>query len=71
MGRQGRVIERTFAWINRNRWLVTRYERRRDIYHAVTALSYSLICFNKLEGRFRKTFLNQSVAGNLGVVRSK
>jgi transposase len=52
LGRHRWVIERTFAWINRNRRLVTRYERRSDIHHAFTALACSLICFNKLQSRF-------------------
>ena len=45
-----------FAWSNRNRnrnrKLVTRYERRGDIHRAVTAFARSLICFNRLQGRF-------------------
>ena len=52
LGRHRWVIERTFAWINRFRRLVTRYERRSDIHHAFTALACSLICFNKLQSRF-------------------
>ena len=48
LGRHRWVIERTFAWINRFRRLVTRYERRSDIHHTFTAL----ICFNKLQGGF-------------------
>ena len=52
LGRHRWVIERTFAWINRFRRLVTRYERRSDIHYAFTALACSLICFNKLQLRF-------------------
>ena len=52
LGRHRWVIERTFAWINRFRRLVTRYERRSDIHYAFTALACSLICFNKLQDRF-------------------
>ncbi|NPD66831.1 IS5 family transposase (plasmid) [Lichenicola cladoniae] len=52
LGRHRWVIERTFAWINRNRRLVTRYERRSDIHDAFTALACALICFNKLQRRF-------------------
>jgi transposase len=52
LGRHRWVIERTFAWINRYRRLVTRYERRSDIHHAFTALACSLICFNTLQGGF-------------------
>ena len=46
------VIERTFAWLNRFRRLVIRYERRSDIHHAFTALTCSLICFNAPENMF-------------------
>ncbi len=48
LGRHRWVIERTFAWINRYRRLVTRYERRSDIHRAFTTLACSLICFNRL-----------------------
>ncbi len=48
LGRHRWVIERAFAWINRFRRLVTRYERRSDIHHALTTFACSLICFNKL-----------------------
>ncbi len=51
LGRHRWVIERTFAWINRYRRFVTRYERRGDIHHAFTALACALICFSKLHGR--------------------
>jgi transposase len=52
LGRYRWVIERTFAWINRFRRLVTRYERRSDIHRAFTALACSLICLNTLQARF-------------------
>ncbi len=52
LGRHRWIIERTFAWINRFRRLVTRYERRSDMHHAFTALACSLICFSKLQARF-------------------
>jgi transposase len=52
LGRHRWVIERTFAWVNRFRRLVTRYERRSDIHHALTAFACSLICFNALQDRF-------------------
>ncbi len=52
LGRHRWVVERTFAWINRYRRLITRYERRSDIHHALAALACSLICFNKLQGGF-------------------
>ena len=56
LGRHRWVIERTFAWINRYRRLVTRYERRSAIHHAFTTLACSLICFNKLPGGFEGHF---------------
>ncbi len=52
LGRHRWVVERTFAWINRYRRLITRYERRSDIHHALAALACSLICFSKLQGGF-------------------
>ncbi|MGI4748882.1 MAG: IS5 family transposase [Janthinobacterium lividum] len=52
LGRHRWVIDRTFAWINRFRRLVTRYERRSDIHHGFTAFACSLICFNTLQRRF-------------------
>jgi transposase len=52
LGRHRWVIERTFAWVNRFRRLVTRYERRSDIHHALIAFPCSLICFNALQDRF-------------------
>lgn len=52
LGRHRWVIERTFAWINRFRRLVTRYERRSGIHHAFTALACSPICVKKLKGSF-------------------
>ncbi len=52
LGRHRWVIERTFAWINRNRRLVTRYERRSDIHYALTSLACSIICLTKLKIRF-------------------
>ena len=47
-GRHRWVIKRAFAWINHNRRLVARYERRSDIHHALTTLACSLIYLNKL-----------------------
>ena len=48
------VIERTFAWINRNRRLVTRYEHRSDIHYAFTSLACSIICLTKPKIRFER-----------------
>ena len=52
LGRHRWVIERTFAWINRYRRLVTRYKRRSNIHRVFTTLACSFICFNKLQDRF-------------------
>lgn len=52
LGRHRWVVERTFAWLGRMRRLATRYERRVDIHYAFTLLGCSLICLNKLQGRF-------------------
>ena len=52
LGRHRWVIERSFAWINRFRRLVVRYEQRADIHHALTSLACSLICLRRLQGRF-------------------
>ncbi|MGP9639908.1 transposase [Halomonas sp. AOP42-A1-14] len=47
-GRHRWVVERTFSWLGGFGWLVTRHERRADIHYALTPLSCSLICFNRL-----------------------
>lgn len=52
LGRHRWVVERTFAWLGRMRRLATRYERRVDIHYALTLLGCSLICWNKLQGKF-------------------
>ncbi len=48
LGRHRWVVERTFAWLNRYRRLIIRYERRADIHHAFLTLGCALICFNAL-----------------------
>lgn len=40
------VIERTFAWLKRNRRLVIRYERRADIHLGLILLGCALIASN-------------------------
>ena len=42
------VVERTLAWLARNRRLAVRYERRADIHEAFLYLGCSLICLNNL-----------------------
>lgn len=46
------VVERTFALLDRMKRLAILYERRADIHYAFTLLGCSLICLNKLQGRF-------------------
>jgi hypothetical protein len=41
-------VERTLAWLNRNRRLTIRYERRVDIHQGFLTLGCALICFNHL-----------------------
>jgi hypothetical protein len=42
-------VERTLAWLNRDRRLTIRYERRDDIHHAFLALGCALIWWNYLQ----------------------
>ena len=48
LGRHRWVIERTLAWLHRDRRLTIRYERRADIHQAFLTLGCALICFNHL-----------------------
>lgn len=49
LGRWRWVVERTLSWINRNRRLTVRYERRDDIHQAFLDLGCSLICWNHVQ----------------------
>jgi transposase len=49
LGRHRWVVERTIAWLHRNRRLRVRYERRDDIHQAFLTLACSLICFHHLQ----------------------
>jgi hypothetical protein len=49
LGRHRWVVQRTFAWLNRDRRPVVRYERRLDIHPAVLGLGCSLICWNFIQ----------------------
>lgn len=40
------VVERTIAWLHKNRRLRVRYERRADIHEAFLTLGCILICWN-------------------------
>jgi transposase len=48
LGRHRWVVERTFAWLNRYRRLIVRYERRADIHLAFTTLACALICMGQI-----------------------
>lgn len=49
LGRWRWVVERTLSWINRNRRLKVRYERRDDIHQAFLDLGCSLIYWNHVQ----------------------
>lgn len=49
LGRYRWVIERTFAWLHRNRRLQVRYERRNDIHQAFLTLACAKICCQAVE----------------------
>jgi transposase len=51
LGRQGWVVERTFARLNRLRRLTVRYERRADIHEALTLLGCALVCLDQIARR--------------------
>jgi hypothetical protein len=48
LGRHRRVVERTLAWLHRNRRLLIRYERRADLHQAFLDLGCALICWQLL-----------------------
>jgi transposase len=49
LGRHRWVVERTLAWIARNRRLIVRYERRDDLHLAFLVLACAVICFRFLQ----------------------
>src|SRR5918994_1569709 len=49
LGRYRWVVERTLSWINRNRRLKVRYERRDDIHRAFLSLGCALICWRYVQ----------------------
>ena len=48
LGRYRWVVERSFAWLHRNRRLLVRYERRDDTHQAFLSLGCALICWQLL-----------------------
>jgi transposase len=46
LGRHRWVIERTFAWLNRQRHLLIRFDRRAKHYEGFLQLACALICWN-------------------------
>jgi hypothetical protein len=44
-----RAVERTFAWLNRFRWLRVRYEKRADIHEALLSLTCAFLWWNVLD----------------------
>ncbi len=49
LGRYRWVVERTLSWVNRNRRLKVRYERRADVHQAFPDLGCALICWNYMQ----------------------
>lgn len=52
LGRHRWVVERTIAWLHRQRRLAVRYERRADLHQAFLSLGCALICWNHLQQGF-------------------
>ena len=52
LGRHRWVVERTLAWLTRNRRLTVRYKRRADIHQAFLTRGCALICFKALPWPF-------------------
>jgi IS5 family transposase len=48
LGRYRWTVERSFAWLHRNRRLLTRYERDPDLHDAFLHLGCALICWQLL-----------------------
>jgi transposase len=42
------VVERSFAWLHSYRRVVTRYERRMDLYDGFVHMACAFICLNRL-----------------------
>jgi hypothetical protein len=48
LGRHRWVVERTIAWLHRNRRLLVRFERRDDVHQGLLDLGCALICWQLL-----------------------
>jgi transposase len=48
LGRYRWIVERSFAWLHRNRRLLIRYERRDDLHQAFFTLGCALVCWQLL-----------------------
>ena len=46
LGRHRWVVERTFAWLNRQRRLLVRFDRQAALYEGFLTLGCALICWN-------------------------
>jgi IS5 family transposase len=49
LGRHRWMVERTWSWLNRYRWLKVRYERRADVHQAFLELGCVLICWSYVQ----------------------
>jgi IS5 family transposase len=49
LGRHRWMVERTWSWLNRYRWLKVRYERRADVHQAFLELGCALICWSYVQ----------------------
>lgn len=47
LGRERRIVERTFARLHQRRRLLVRYERRADIREAFLAFAWYLTCWRR------------------------
>jgi IS5 family transposase len=49
LGRHRWMVERTWSWLIRYRWLKVRYERRADVHQAFLELGCALICWSYVQ----------------------
>ena len=52
LGRRRWVVERTFAWLHRQRRLLVRFDRHAEIHEAFLRLACAVICFRRLRRGF-------------------